>query len=98
MALSIDLRRLYNSSTERDNTADAYALAGATQLDQSSGSCVRAMEAAVAAVTTGINSLALTNTETVASNASGANVFIDRTLDPFNNPNTCFMERINQGV
>ena len=98
LAIAIDLGRAYTLNTKLDNTADAYALAGATQLDKTPGSCVRAMEAAVAAVTTGINSLALTNTETVASNASGANVFIDRTLDPFNNPNTCFMERINQGV
>lgn len=98
LAIAIDLGRAYNLSTERENAADAYALAGATQLDQTPGSCVRAMEAAVATVTIGINSSALTNTETFASTASGANVFIDRTLDPFNNPNIRFMDLINQGV
>ena len=45
LALSIDLSRAYNLSTELDNAADAYALAGATQLDPpgmpSHGRCSR---------------------------------------------------------
>ncbi len=47
LAIAIDLGRAYNLSTELGNAADAYALAGATQLDQTPGACVRAMEAAV---------------------------------------------------
>lgn len=96
LAVAIDLGRAYNLSTELDNAADAYALAGATQLDQSPGSCVRAMQAAIDA--------SLANTETFAGNAATASqrqpgeVFIDRTLDPFNNTNIRFMERINKDV
>ncbi|HEX9768398.1 MAG TPA: pilus assembly protein TadG-related protein, partial [Kiloniellales bacterium] len=88
LAIAIDLGRAYNLSTELDNAADAYALAGATQLDQSPGSCVRAMQAAINAN--------LKNQETFASNPSGANVFIDTGLDPFNNSNIRFMERITK--
>ena len=88
LAIAIDLGRAYNLSTELDNAADAYALAGATQLDQSPGSCVRAMQAAINAN--------LKNQETFASNPSGANVFIDTSLDPFNSSNIRFMERITK--
>ncbi len=88
LAIAIDLGRAYNLSTELDNAADAYALAGATQLDQKPGACVRAIQAAVDA--------SLANTETFASNASGANVYIDPTLDPFGNSNIRFMERIRK--
>ncbi len=38
LAMAIDLGRAYNLSTELDNAADAYALAGATQLDQTPSS------------------------------------------------------------
>ncbi len=88
LAIAIDLGRAYNLSTELDNAADAYALAGATQLDQSPGSCVRAMQAAIHAN--------LVNTETFASNPSGSDVYIDPTLNPFGNSNIRFMERINK--
>jgi Flp pilus assembly protein TadG len=47
LAIAIDLGRAYNLNTELDNAADAYALAGATQLDQTPESCVRAMQAAI---------------------------------------------------
>ena len=47
LAIAIDFGRAYNLNTELDNAADAYALAGATQLDQTPGACVRAMAAAV---------------------------------------------------
>ncbi len=88
LAIAIDFGRATNLSTELDNAADAYALAGATQLDQSPGSCVRAIQAAVNAN--------LVNTETFASNPSGSDVYIDSTLDAFNNSNIRFMERINK--
>jgi hypothetical protein len=94
LAIAIDLGRAYNLSTELDNAADAYALAGATQLDQTPGSCVRAMQAAI--------DVSLGNTETFASNTATASqrqpgeVFIDRNLDPFNNNNIRFLERVNK--
>ena len=47
LAIAIDFGRAYKPSTELDNAADAYALADATQLDQTPESCVRAMEAAI---------------------------------------------------
>ncbi len=88
LAIAIDFGRTTNLSTELNNAADAYALAGATQLDQSPGSCVRAMQAAI--------NVNLVNTETFASNPSGSDVYIDPTLNPFGNSNIRFMERINK--
>jgi uncharacterized membrane protein len=60
LALSIDMSRLYNSSTERNNAADAAAVAAGTQLDGSVGACARAVDAAI--------STDLANQETFASN------------------------------
>ena len=88
LAIAIDLGRAYNLSTELDNAADAYALAGATQLDQSDGSCVRAMQAAIKAN--------LKNTAPFASNPSGSDVYLDPTLNPFGNSNIRFMEDIEK--
>lgn len=88
LAIAIDLGRAYNLSTELDNAADAYALAGATQLDQEPGACTRAIQAAINAN--------LANTETFASNNSGSDVYIDPTLNPFSNTSIRFMERIRK--
>ena len=70
-ALAIDLGQAYNVSTEFNQAADAAALAGATQLDQSPGSCLRAVAAA--------SNPNLANKETFASNAGGPDIFIDPT-------------------
>lgn len=74
LALAFDLGKLYNVSTEFDNAADAAALAGATQLDQSGGSCIRAAAAAANA--------SLRNEETFADNPDPINplVWIDPVL------------------
>jgi hypothetical protein len=87
LAIAIDLGRAYNLSTELDNAADAYALAGATQLDQSPGSCLSAIEAAVASG----NTSDLVNTETFAANASGSDVYLDPTASHINNSNIRFL-------
>ncbi len=66
LAISIDLGRAYNLSTELDNAADAYALAGATQLGQS------CRDPAIDAAIAGSEHIGdLVNTETHASNPSG---------------------------
>ncbi len=88
LAISIDLGRAYTLSTELDNAADAYALAGATQLDQTPGACLRAIRAAADS--------SLANTETFASNASGSDVYIDPTANSFGNSNIRFMELIRK--
>jgi len=77
LAIAIDLGRAWNLSTELDNAADAYAIAGATQLDGSDDACTRAIEAAVAAG----NTSDLANTETFASSPSGSEVYLDPTPD-----------------
>lgn len=92
LAVAIDLGRAYNLSTELDNAADAYALAGATQLDQSPGSCNRAIQAAVAAGT----SQDLVNTETFASNSSGSDVYVDPTLNHITNTNIRFLRDLDK--
>ena len=88
LAISIDLGRAYTLSTELDNAADAYAIAGATQLDQTPGACLRAIRAAADS--------SLANTETFASNASGSDVYIDPTANSFGNSNIRFMELIRK--
>jgi Flp pilus assembly protein TadG len=96
LAISIDLGRAYNLSTELDNAADAYALAGATQLDNLTaadsssgvGACTRAMQAAIDA--------SLKNTETFASNPSGADVYIDETLNHLGNKNIRFLTDLDK--
>ncbi len=74
LALVFDLGKLYNVSTEFDNAADAAALAGATQLDQTAGSCARAAAGAANA--------SLRNEETFADNPDPINplVWIDPVL------------------
>ncbi len=74
LALAFDLGKLYSVSTEFDNAADAAALAGATQLDQSVGSCARAAAAAANAL--------LRNEETFADNPDPINplIYIDPVL------------------
>jgi hypothetical protein len=70
-----------------NNAADAYALAGATQLDGLAalasatgiGACTRALQAIQAAVDAD-----LANQETFGSNMPGPDVFISTTADPFN--------------
>lgn len=84
-SLSLDLGRMYNLSTELDNAADAYALAGATQLDQTPGSCARAIDAAV--------NVAMRNQETFAINTSGP-ITIDPTPNPIGNGNIRFLSDI----
>jgi Flp pilus assembly protein TadG len=42
LAIAMDLGRAYGLNTKFDNTAGAYALAGATLLDQTRGTFVRA--------------------------------------------------------
>ena len=72
LALAVDLGKLYSASTEFDNAADAAALAGATQLDQTAGSCARAAAAAA--------EISLRNEETFADNPPDPTnplVFID---------------------
>jgi Flp pilus assembly protein TadG len=92
LALSIDLGRLYNSSTERENAADAAAIAAATQLDGSAGACARAIDAAIAAD--------LANQETFASNRTGPNVYLSPVgstadgSDPTTNPNIRFLSNL----
>ena len=74
LALAFDLGKLYSVSTEFDNAADAAALAGATQLDQSAGSCARAAAAAA--------NVLLRNEETFADNPDPINplIYIDPVL------------------
>ena len=89
LAIAIDLGRAYNLSTELDNAADAYALAGATQLGTS---CVAAIEAAAAAG----NTSALVNTETFASNPSGSDVYVDPTPSHVGNSNIRFLTDLSK--
>ena len=74
LALAFDLGKLYSVSTEFDNAADAATLAGATQLDQSVGSCARAAAAAA--------NVLLRNEETFADNPDPINplIYIDPVL------------------
>ncbi|HMB76156.1 MAG TPA: pilus assembly protein TadG-related protein, partial [Kiloniellaceae bacterium] len=55
LALAIDLSRAANLQTELQDHADAAALAGATQLDQSDGSRARAIQAAAGALALALN-------------------------------------------
>jgi hypothetical protein len=81
VALAVDLSAAYNLSTSLDNAADSYAIAGATQLDGSTGSCWRAIRAATAEANGGVG--ALRNVETFASNTPNGIVTIDDVvLDP----------------
>jgi Flp pilus assembly protein TadG len=85
MALSFDLGRMYNLSTELANAADAAALAGATQLDQTPGSCVRAIKATVNAT--------LKNQQILSSNDPGNIVHID-TTENLTNRHIAFLREI----
>jgi len=87
LALSIDLARLYNASTERNNAADAAAIAAATQLDQQPGACLRALQAAF--------NTPLLNEETFVSNKTGRNVYISDVTSPVTgNPNIQFLSEL----
>ena len=92
VALSLDLGRAYNLSTELDNAADAYAIAGASQLDQTTGACARAILAASAAATG--NPLVLQNQETFADNANGP-ITISAALS-LSNPNIKFLTTLEK--
>jgi len=92
LVLSIDAARLYNASTERNNAADAAAVAAATQLDGGTNACRRAIDAAVNAN--------LLNQETFVSNRTGPDVYIspvggvgDAGL-PTSNPNIKFLSEL----
>jgi hypothetical protein len=85
-ALAVDMGQAYNAATELGNAADAAALAGATQLDGTSGACLRAIAAA-----TNAN---LANVETFVSNPAGPTVFIDPTADPIANTNIRFLSAL----
>jgi Flp pilus assembly protein TadG len=85
MALSFDLGRMYNLSTELANAADAAALAGATQLDQTPGSCVRAIKATVNAT--------LKNQQILSSNDPDNIVHID-TAENLTNRHITFLRDI----
>jgi Flp pilus assembly protein TadG len=56
LALAIDLSRAANLQTELQDHADAIALSGATQLDNSDGSRERAIQAAAGALALAVNS------------------------------------------
>ena len=92
VALAVDLGAAYNLSTSLDNAADAYAIAGATQLDGTSGSCVRAIRAAAATSNAVANAGELRNDETFATNTSGT-VTID-SLEGLGNANIQFLSEI----
>lgn len=84
LALSIDVGRIYNASTERNNAADAAAIAAATQLDGQPGACLRAIQAAT--------HVRLPNEETFVSNRTGTNVYISDITNPVTgNPNIQFL-------
>lgn len=78
MALAMDLGKAWNLETELQHSADACALAGATQLDGSDGARVRAIEACTNAV-----SKLIANQQTFASDGFGAVVVFDalKTID-----------------
>ena len=78
LALSIDVGRIYNAHTERNNAADAAAIAAATELHSGPGSCARAIDAAIRTE--------LRNQETFVSNRTGPNVYINANITDALNP------------
>ena len=72
MALAMDLGKAWNLETELQHAADACALAGATQLDESTDARVRAIEACTNAV-----SKLIDNEQKFASDGLGADVTFD---------------------
>lgn len=72
MALSVDLGRAFILNTELKDFSDAAALAGAAELDGSSGACDRAKSAA----TTGIGGT-LINVQAFATDGSGPTMEIE---------------------
>jgi len=86
LALAIDVGRLYNASSDLNHAADAYALAGATQLDGSDGACLRAIQV--------VNESVLANEEVLGSNTPGSVAYVSPIADPLNNPNIKFLSEL----
>jgi Flp pilus assembly protein TadG len=86
LALAIDVGRVYNASSDLHHAADAYALAGATQLDGEVDACLRAIRA--------VNEAALANEEVLGSNSPGLVAYVSSLEDPVNNPNIKFLSAL----
>ena len=86
LALAIDVGRIYSASSDLNHAADAYALAGATQLDGLPDACTRAIQAVIEAD--------LANQETFGSNEPDPTVFVSNILDPLTNPSIKFLSEL----